>query len=262
VDVGNELDFHNTGYSIELHAVGGRALVIGKAPLPGTLPLPRPGMFVSSSVSFAPAPDDPDLGRSLQIRLGSELPHADFDKVRLDGSPVRDRMNEFVPKPDPASAFTIVLKGDVRSQIDLSATGNDPVVNAFAYVNQLILGSGTSSASDALDADGNTRVTFTGTNPVNDTYSFNYGPSTNGLPHFGVDGAAAGCSGPCTPLQVVDQFWTDSAGTDPLPRLTLAGPPLIGGDLGFATFFADVTAATGTVGQWWEVPFTTEGDSY
>jgi hypothetical protein len=254
VDIGSRLDFPIKDYAIELATKGGRALAIGTSPLPAT------GKLAPSSVSFVAAPNDADLGRPLQIVLGAGRPQADFDNVRLDASPVRDAMNEFVPKPDPASAFTMVLKGNVRNQIDLTATGNDPAVNAFAYVNQLILNSGTSSASDALDADGNTRVTFTGTNPVNDTYSFNYGPSTNGLPHFGVDGAAAGCGGPCTPLQVVDQFWTDSAGTNPLASLTLAGPPLIGGDLRFATLFADITAATGTVGQWWEVPFTTEAE--
>ena len=36
----------------------------------------------------------------------------------------------------PAQSFSYVLKGDVRGQIDTALTANDPLVDAFAYVNQ------------------------------------------------------------------------------------------------------------------------------
>ena len=81
----------------------------------------------------------------------------------------------------PAMSFSYVLKGDVRGQIDTAVTANDPLVDAFAYVNQNFFGGrGLSTVGLSLDKNGNTVVTYSGSNPILDTYAFDYGGGPGG----------------------------------------------------------------------------------
>lgn len=190
-----------------------------------------------------------------------------------------DTLNSFVSAPAaPSASFNMVLAGDQRSNISLLATANDPVVNAFAYVNKNIVGKGNANISVSLNVDGNTVLTFTGDNPVLPSYLFNYGGGP-GSPHFGFDGAQG--------ASVIDQYWSFSEeGRQTLPTLTVLGPSLnpdngstdtgagdedeAGGDVfklegpltpfelvSFATLFADITSDDQTTGTWDEVAFET-----
>jgi hypothetical protein len=189
-----------------------------------------------------------------------------------------ETLNSFQPAPgSPATSFSMVLPGDQRTNVSLLATGNDPLVNAYAYVNQKILGSGTSNVAVSLDAQGNTVLTYTGSNPILPSYRFDYGAGP-GSPHFGFDGAQGST--------VISQFWQEQAGQTSfqhfLPLLSVIGPevapttgPLLtsGEDTGdvittpigpqvtlpisYATFYANVTCKGETQGQWNEVSFMT-----
>lgn len=167
--------------------------------------------------------------------------------------------NEFVHLVlSSATTYVIVLKGDVRTSIDVSATSTDALVNPFAYVNQHdFAGSGTSSVSTSLNGNGNTVVTFTGSNPILSSYTFSYGASGNDLPHFGVDGSnGGGTSGSGPTLTILDQYWSEPSPTH-LPSLTVSMPTLSGSatDIDYLMFYADVTASGSTAGQWFETPF-------
>lgn len=152
-----------------------------------------------------------------------------------------------------ATSFTMVLKGDVRSTLNLTAMQTDTVANPFAYVNKNYFGgSGTSSVTATLDTNGNTVVTFTGTNPVLSTYNFSYGSSGNGLPHVGLDGTAGNLS-----LSIISQAWSNTSSSQATPALTVANPNPPGGSTSFVTFFATVTSGSQSTGQWFEVPYTT-----
>jgi hypothetical protein len=189
-----------------------------------------------------------------------------------------DTLNSFVSAPAaPSASFNMVLAGDQRSNISLLATANDPVVNAFAYVNKNIVGKGNANISVSLNADGNTVLTFTGDNPILPSYLFNYGGGP-GSPHFGFDGAQG--------ASVISQYWSFSEeGRQALPTLTVLGPSLNpdnggtdtgsgddegpGGDVfklegptpfglvSFATLFADIASNGDTTGTWDEVAFET-----
>ena len=190
-----------------------------------------------------------------------------------------DTLNSFVSAPAaPSASFNMVLAGDQRSNISLLATANDPVVNAFAYVNKNIVGKGNANISVSLNADGNTVLTFTGDNPILPSYLFNYGGGP-GSPHFGFDGAQG--------ASVINQYWSFSEeGRQALPTLAVLGPSLNpdnggtdtgagdaegpGGDVfklegpptpfglvSFATLFADIASNGDTTGTWDEVAFET-----
>ena len=188
-----------------------------------------------------------------------------------------DTLNSFVSAPAaPSASFNMVLAGDQRSNISILATANDPVVNAFAYVNKNIIGKGKANISVSLNGDGNTVLTFTGDNPILPSYLFNYGGGL-GSPHFGFDGAQG--------ATVINEYWTFSReGRQALPTLSVVGPSLNpdnggtdtgaekdgpGGDVfkvegptpfglvSFATLFADITSGDQTTGTWDEVAFQT-----
>jgi hypothetical protein len=194
-----------------------------------------------------------------------------------------DTLNSFVSAPAaPASAFNIVLVGDQRSNVSLLATANDPLVNAFAYVNKNFIGSGNANITVSLNAQGNTVLTFTGDNPILPSYRFDYGGGP-GSPHFGFDGDRG--------ATVISEYWStlrESGQEFELkefrPVLSVVGPALTlpnggnGGDIGedggvdvfklegnpkpydlvsFATFFANVACNGQTTGLWEEVAFQT-----
>jgi hypothetical protein len=190
-----------------------------------------------------------------------------------------DTLNSFVSAPAaPSASFNMVLAGDQRSNISILATANDPVVNAFAYVNKNIVGKGNAHISVSLNGAGNTVLTFTGDNPILPSYLFNYGGGL-GSPHFGFDGAQG--------ATVINQYWSFSEeGRQALPTLSVVGPSLNpnnggtdaspgdnegpGGDvfkvegpptpftlISFATLFADITSNNQTTGTWDEVAFQT-----
>ena len=193
-----------------------------------------------------------------------------------------DTLNSFVSGPAvPAASFNTVLAGDQRSNISMLATANDPLVNAFAYVNKNIVGNGNANLSESLNADGNTVLTFTGDNPVLPSYLFDYGGGPSS-PHFGFDGAQG--------ATLIGQYWSGFCATvcipQTLPALSVVGPPLPpltsdnggtdtgagdeegGGDkaegpptpfglVSFATLFADITSDNETTGTWAEVAFET-----
>lgn len=152
----------------------------------------------------------------------------------------------------PARSFSYVLKGDVRGQIDTALTANDPLVDAFAYVNQKILKdpSALSTVGLSLDANGNTVITYTGSHPILSTYGFSYGAG-NGDPHFGFEGT------PGAPLVNISQFWTyGEEVTQQLANLSAACPAVTGADLHYAVFFADVAILSESDGgQWTECAF-------
>ncbi len=168
--------------------------------------------------------------------------------------------NIYVPTPtcfDP-DTFTYVLLGDDQSILDLSAIKTDPVVNPFYYVNQY-LGYGTTNVTATLNAQGNTVVTFTGSNPILPSYQFNYGPPgsmTNGEPHFGLDAHSPNAIS----LTMLSTSWSDSAHPGQAggaPILTVVPTNVPGpNEVGYITLFADVTAHGRTVGEWFEAPYT------
>lgn len=163
-------------------------------------------------------------------------------------------INFFVPSaPSPsANSFTLVLQGNVAAAIDAAATQNDPIVNPFAYVNQNFFGGvGASSITVALDAAGNTEVTFTGSNPVLPAYMFNYGTDTNGKPHFGVDGSSGTSNGGGPALNLLTDSWSNAP---PLPSVSLSAPAT-GATVNYIIVYVDVTSNGRTVGEWLEVPY-------
>lgn len=160
--------------------------------------------------------------------------------------------NTFNPSPSqPAHSFSFVLKGDVRSQVDTVATATDPLVNAFAYVNKNFFGgAGTSTVTVSLDANGNTVVTYTGSNPILPSDKFDYGAG-GGDPHFGFEGTMG------APLVGIAQNWSYGDGlTQQLANLSAACPAVSGTDLHYAVFYADVAILDETDGgQWAECAF-------
>ena len=165
-------------------------------------------------------------------------------------------LNTFDPQHSttPAVSFNYILQGDVRNQIDTTATASDPLTNAFAYVNQNDFnGNGSSTVGTALDSNGDTIVTFTGSNPILDSDSFNYG-SGPAAPHFGLEGISG------APLNVLGQYWTyGDNSTTSLPNLGLVCPQATGTNVQYAVFFADVapvgTGNTAGTGVWAECAF-------
>jgi len=150
------------------------------------------------------------------------------------------------------TSFTLVFQGNVIDDIDLSTTENDKGTNAYLFLNDL-LGNGTTSVTATLDGNGNTDVTFTGSNGIlaSDAGEFS---GQGGTPHFGVDELST------APASLVDigSFWTDSSSTlYALPDLSVIAPPVqsTAPNVKYATIFADVTAGGNTVGEWFEIPY-------
>jgi hypothetical protein len=203
-------------------------------------PLP-PGVSPKVQDAFAtPLPANPSLGVELTA----------LDVIGYDPNPSVHN-NHFVEKPTTeATSYTIVLKGYAGGSIDPVATANDPIANAFAYVNQHFFGgSGTTSVTVTLDSSGNTVVTYTGSHPILSAYSFDYGTDTNGKPHFGFQGMEGST--------VLQQMWTNGeVGNEFLPTLSVTNPQVAGPDIDWATLFAEVTCGSQTGGQWVEDAYT------
>ena len=153
-----------------------------------------------------------------------------------------------------ATSYSMTLQGNVLGNLNLSATQNDSTLNPFQYVNQNIVMSGTTSVGAALNGNGNTVVTFTGSNPVLPTYSFLSG---NGLPNFGINGSLGSAipgGGPA--FSVVSQDWSNGSNTTPLPTVSAKNPGTLGPTVKYITFFAQVKSNGTTIDQWFEVPYT------
>ena len=204
-----------------------------------------------------------DVGKPISIVLASPGAQGDWDNVRLDVGPapppcVGECVNIFLPKPDvSATALTVVLKGDVRAQIDIAATADNATVNPFAYVDKNLFGGvNTSTVSVTLDGDGNTDLTFTaGLHPILNSYSFDYGTATNGKPHYGYEGIGAS-------FNVLSQTWTDLNVGTALPTSSASCPAANGPATQFALLFAEVTQNGQTTGQWTECAVDSSSPSW
>jgi hypothetical protein len=141
------------------------------------------------------------------------------------------------------------------SSINTSAMAGDTTVNPFAYVDTKILHVANTSTVKATFNGTNTVVTFTGNNPIKSTYTFNYGGSGNGKPHFGLDPSSSTGGGPA--FTVVSQYWSNKTAKAQMPSLSIKQPALVGTNFKYALFFADATSNGQTVGQWFETPYTT-----
>ena len=160
--------------------------------------------------------------------------------------------NSYLPLPSyNVNVYNITLVGNVIDQLDLNATATDPDRNPF------VAAGGTSTVTAALDSNGNTVVTMTGSVSINSSDTFTYpGPNgtQNGLPHFGVDGTLNGGA----MLPIISNSWSNN-GSNPfaLPAVSFStAPPGAGAtDVDYLTFFVKVTSSGTTVGQWFEEPF-------
>jgi PEP-CTERM motif len=161
-----------------------------------------------------------------------------------------------VPSPTfvgGATSFSMTLAGNVLANLNTSATQTDPTLNPYQYVNQNIVGSGTTSVNATLSG-GNTVLTFTGSNPVLPSYTF----GSNGLPNVGINGSVgAPVSGGGPALKLLSQSWSNGSMTTQLPTLTANVPGTLGANVKYVSIFADVTSNGQTVGQWFEIPYTT-----
>lgn len=176
------------------------------------------------------------------------------------GSARAEVYNQFCTAPSSYNAdeFIIVFKGDITGEISTSATNSDPLLNPFTYVKNNITLTGTSNVTASYDSTANTTtVTYSGTNPILSTYTFNYGAK----PHFGLDGShGANITGGGPAFQVISQTWgdtTNSGNTTATPSLSVdvKNPPS-SGPVDYIVFYANVTSAGATTGQWFELPFT------
>ena len=172
-------------------------------------------------------------------------------------------INSFEPLPPStwtsgATSFSMVFQGNVLSSLDTMQTQNDPFLNPYLYVNENYFnGTGTTSVTATLDGNGNTVVTWTGSNPVVSSDSFNYGGFGNSEPHFGLDPTTA--SAPVgQSLNVLSPYWSNGTLTMTLPGLSasLANGGITPTSDPFAIIFADVTSDGNTVGTWFELPYT------
>ncbi len=252
-------------YQLSLIGLGTDILPTGGSTLAATGNRTAPyGIFGTDSISYqSPLLDDGIqhiIGAPLRVVLQGSAgapTEVDFDKVNLTGTPISGPGNEFVPPPDPSFGFSMVFRGDVTAALApiLHTLSTDATLNPFVY-----LGFG-SSVSATLNGDGNTDLHFVGSSPITNTDVFCYGGAgapCNHMPHFGFDGLLNPCFGEtCSTLQIIDQFWTDEP-TVTFPSLTFGGPPLTGPTVAWEIVFADVTRGGTTIGQWFEMPYTTD----
>jgi hypothetical protein len=151
------------------------------------------------------------------------------------------------------TSFTMVLKGNVISSINLVAMKTDVTVNPFYWVIvNLHGGVGTSTVTATLNSEGNTVVTFTGTYPVPSGQTNSPGHP----PHFGLDPSAANGTGP--KISVVSQGWSNGPSKKLTPAVSVSAPTVAANAVGikYQIFFANVTQGSQTVGEWFEIPYT------
>lgn len=157
--------------------------------------------------------------------------------------------NYFTAAPSPDGySYTIILQGDITSYISASLTEGNALVDPFTYVNDYIVGSGTSSVQVTLTG-GNTQVVFTGSNPILPSYSF---PQTgNKGPHFGLEPMNGGPP----KLDVLSQQWNNLCTFSTIS----VEPPKSGSK--YEIVFAETTdtSTSTTTGAWFEVPFKPSG---
>jgi hypothetical protein len=152
-----------------------------------------------------------------------------------------------------ATSYSMTLQGNVVADINATQTQNDATLNPFQYVNQNIIGSGTTSVTASLSG-GNTVVTFTGSNPVLSSYTFGGGI---GRPNVGINGSVGSpVSGGGPAFKLLSQAWSNASTTTQMPTLTASGLGTVGSNVKYVTLFADITSGGQTVGQWFEIPYT------
>lgn len=173
----------------------------------------------------------------------------------IGAAPLRAEIyNCFCPLPSyDVNIFNITIAGNVINNLNLNVVATDPLINPFVKIG------GTSTVTAALDGNGNTVVTFTGTIGISSSDSFDYGPHSNHLPHIGLDGShGAGTPGGGPELKIISQGFSNS-GTNPFAvpgGLAFYTPPPGAGvtDIDYLVFFAKVTDPGKTIGQWFEAP--------
>lgn len=200
------------------------------------------------------------------MRIGRPVAIALVVATMGSGSARAEKCNHYCPLPSAGvTGYNITFAGNVMGELNLSETMNDPHLNPFQYAidNFAADAGGTTTVAAALDGHGNTVVTFmglqaNGTTPItlDSSDSFNYSPTSNGLPHIGLDG---GDSTP--PLHILSQGWSNSATTYSLPAVSASVSPMPTGmgAVDYAILFANVTANGSTVGQWFELPYHDTG---
>lgn len=168
------------------------------------------------------------------------------------GAARAEDFNEYVTlTSSQATSFTMVLKGNVISSINLVAMQTDATVNPFYWVIVNVYHNvGTSTVTATLNAQGNTVVTFTGTHPIT-TGETN---SPGHPPHFGLDPSASDGGGP--KLTVVSQYYSNGAAKTNTPSVSFNSPALGSGAVKYEIFFADVTQGGQSGGEWFEIPYT------
>lgn len=145
-------------------------------------------------------------------------------------------------------SFTLLLKGDVTSYINTSATEKDPGVDPFAYVNKNYFnGNGTSTVTTSL-IGGNTEVVFTGSNPILQSYHFMYGGQSNKEPHFGLLPESSGS----TKLDVLSQQWNSES---PFSAISV---DQTSGNGKYQVIFAVSNDGSHQTGAWYEVPYNSK----
>jgi hypothetical protein len=202
-------------------------------------------------------------------------------------SPVRAELsNHYCGCPvGDVTNYIFIIQGNVIGNLNLSMMANDAGTNPFEYAIKAgdpsspnynpsfaPFAGGTTTVSATVNGDGNTVVSFSGTEadgitPINFNSSLNglflYSPHDhNGLPHAGLDGSkAAPVEGGGPALHILSQGWSNSSMSisNPAPSLTVevVNPPM-SGLVHYAVLFADVTTGGQTVGQWFEVPYTAD----
>ncbi len=173
----------------------------------------------------------------------------------IGAAPLRAEIyNCFCPLPSyDVNTFNITIAGNVINQLNLNAVATDALVNPFVKIG------GTSTVTAALDGNGNTVVTFSGTIGISSSDNFSYGANSNGLPHFGLDGSSgAGTTGGGPELKIISQGFS-SSGSNPFAVPGGVGfyvPPPGAGvtDVDYLMFFVKVTDPGTTIGQWFEAP--------
>lgn len=178
---------------------------------------------------------------------------ADFDDYSFFATPP-----SYTPASDQSESFTLILKGNVLGQLNLSAVSADPTLNPFLYVNNNYFGgSGTTSVTGSVDGNGNTDVVFTGSNAILPSYTFSYGSSSDNLPNFGLSTTGS----PAPTLTTLSSSWNvvPDVGSPMVvnqPGLSIT-PPQPGGSLaGYLVVYAEVTSGSQSSGQWFELPYT------
>jgi len=191
------------------------------------------------------------------MRIGKSLTFALLITTMGAGAARAEFLDWSVPLPSfagGATSYSMTLQGNVLSNLNLSATQNDSTLNPFQYVNQNILSSGTTNVGAALNGNGNTVVTFTGSNAVLPTYTFGNG---NGLPNVGINGSlGSSVSGGGPAFNLISQAWSNGPSTTQLPTVSAKIPGTLGPTVKYVTFFANVTSGGNTVGEWFEIPYT------